>query len=43
MSDVTLSGILLWRRALSSEVARETTVEAGVAGGGPSSQWHRQA
>jgi hypothetical protein len=43
MGDVTLSGVLLGRRALSSEVARATTVEAGVAGGGSSSRWHRQA
>jgi hypothetical protein len=43
VSDVALSGILLQRRALSSEVARATTVEAGVAGGGPSGGWCRQA
>jgi hypothetical protein len=36
MSDVVLSDILLWRGALSSEVARATTTEAVVAGGGPS-------
>jgi hypothetical protein len=39
MSDVALSGILLWRGALPSEVARATTIEAGVAGGGPSGRW----
>jgi hypothetical protein len=38
-SDAALGGILLWRGALSSEVARATTVEASVAGGGPSGQW----
>jgi hypothetical protein len=43
MSDVALSGILLRRGALSSKVARATTVEAGVAGGGPSGRWYRQA
>jgi hypothetical protein len=31
MSDMVLSGVLLWRGALSSQVARVTTVEAGVA------------
>jgi hypothetical protein len=36
MSDVALSGILLRSGALSSEVTRATTVEAGVAGGGSS-------
>jgi hypothetical protein len=36
MSDVALRGILLWRGALLREVARATTVEAGVARGGPS-------
>jgi hypothetical protein len=36
MSDVALSGILLRSGALSSEVARATTIEAGVAGGGSS-------
>jgi hypothetical protein len=36
MSDVALSGILLWRGAILSEVAWATTVEAGVAGGGSS-------
>jgi hypothetical protein len=41
MSDVTLSGILLWRGALSSKVARAITVEAGVAGGGHSGRWYR--
>jgi hypothetical protein len=34
MSDMALSGILLWRGALSSEVARATTIEAGVARSG---------
>jgi hypothetical protein len=43
MSDMALSGILLRRGALPSEVARATTVEAGVAGGGSSGQWCRQA
>jgi hypothetical protein len=42
MSDMTLSGILLWHGALLSEVARATIVEAGVAGGGPSGRWCRQ-
>jgi hypothetical protein len=41
MSDVGLSGILLCRSALPSEVARVTTVEAGVAGDGPSGRWRR--
>jgi hypothetical protein len=36
MGDVALSGILLRRGALLSEVARATTVEADVAGGGSS-------
>jgi hypothetical protein len=36
MSDVALSGVLLWHGALSSEVARAATVETGVAGGGSS-------
>jgi hypothetical protein len=36
MSDVALSGILLRCGALSSEVARVTTIEAGVARGGSS-------
>jgi hypothetical protein len=43
MSDVALRGILLWRGALSSEVAQATTVEAGAAEGGPSSRGCRQA
>jgi hypothetical protein len=43
MSDVALSGILLWCGALSSEVAQVTTVEAGVARGGPSGRWCHQA
>jgi hypothetical protein len=42
MGDVALSGILLWHGALSSEVAKETTVEVGVARGGPSGQGCRQ-
>jgi hypothetical protein len=42
MSDMALSGILLWCGAVSSEVARATTVEAGVAGGGPTGRWCRQ-
>jgi hypothetical protein len=43
MGDVVLSGILLRRRALSSEVARATTGEAGVARGGSHGRWRRQA
>jgi hypothetical protein len=43
MSDVALSGLLLWRGALLSEVARVTTVEEGVAGGGSSGRWRRHA
>jgi hypothetical protein len=43
MSDVALSGILLWSGALPSEVAHATTIEAGVARGGSSDQWPRQA
>jgi hypothetical protein len=39
MGDVALSGVLLRRGALSSEVARMTTVEAGVVGGGSSDRW----
>jgi hypothetical protein len=38
---IALCGILLWRGALLNEVARATTVEAGVVGGGPSSRWCR--
>jgi hypothetical protein len=34
---------LLWHGVLSSEVARATTVEADVAGGGSSGWWRRQA
>jgi hypothetical protein len=34
MGDVALRGILLRCGALSSEVARAITIEAGVAGGG---------
>jgi hypothetical protein len=41
MGDVALSGVLLVRGALSSEMAQVTTVEAGVAGGGYTGQWHR--
>jgi hypothetical protein len=41
--DLALCGSLLRRGALSSEVAGATTVEAGVAGGGSSSRWCRQA
>jgi hypothetical protein len=36
MGDVALSGILLQRGALLSEVAQVTTVEASVVGGGSS-------
>jgi hypothetical protein len=36
MGDVALSGILLRRGALLSEVPRATPVEAGVARGGSS-------
>jgi hypothetical protein len=36
MGDVAMCGILLWHSALSSEVARATTVEASVVGGSPS-------
>jgi hypothetical protein len=43
VSDVALSSILLWCGALSSKVAHATTVEAGVAGGDSSDQWHGQA
>jgi hypothetical protein len=39
LSDVALSSILLRRGALSSEVARVTTVEAGVARGGSNGRW----
>jgi hypothetical protein len=41
MGDVALRGSLLQRGALSSKVARATTVEAGVAGGSSSSQGRR--
>jgi hypothetical protein len=41
MGDVALRGILLRHGALPSEVAQVTTVEAGVAEGGPSSRWCR--
>jgi hypothetical protein len=43
VSDVALSGIVLRHGALSSEVARVTTVEEGVAGGGSSCLWRRKA
>jgi hypothetical protein len=43
MGGVALSGVLFWRRALFSEVALVTIVEAGVAGGGSSGRWRRQA
>jgi hypothetical protein len=36
--DVALSGILLWRSALPSEVPRATTVEADVVRGSSSGQ-----
>jgi hypothetical protein len=39
---VALSGTVLWRRALSSEVAQVIIVEVGVAEGGSSDQWSRQ-
>jgi hypothetical protein len=42
MSDVALRDLLLWHGALSSEVARATTVEAGVAGCSPSGRGCRQ-
>jgi hypothetical protein len=42
MGDVAQSGIHLWRGALPSKVARMTTIEAGVAGGGPNGRWCRQ-
>jgi hypothetical protein len=42
MNDVALSGILLWRSALSSEVARVTTIKAGVTEGGPNGWWCKQ-
>jgi hypothetical protein len=43
MGDVALSGFLLGRGALSREVARAATVEAGMAEGGSSGRWRRQA
>jgi hypothetical protein len=43
MGDMALSGFLLRLGALSREVARATTVEAGMAGGGSSGRWYRQA
>jgi hypothetical protein len=42
MGDMALREILLWSSALSSEVVRATTVEAGVAGGGSHGSWRRQ-
>jgi hypothetical protein len=41
MDHLALSGILLRRGALPSKVARATTVEADVAGGGSSGQGRR--
>jgi hypothetical protein len=43
MGDVALSGVLLGRGALSREVVRVVTIEAGMAGGGSSGRWRRQA
>jgi hypothetical protein len=43
MGDVTLRGALLGRGALSCEVARLATVEAGMVRGGSSGLWSRQA
>jgi hypothetical protein len=43
MGDVALSDFLLWRGALSREVAQADTVEAGMAGGGSGGQRRRQA
>jgi hypothetical protein len=37
---VALSWVLLWSRALSSEVTGKAIVEAGV-GGGSHSRWYR--
>jgi hypothetical protein len=42
MGDVALSGVFLGRGALSREVARAATIEAGMAGGGSDGQWRRQ-
>jgi hypothetical protein len=42
MGDVALSGVLLGCGALSREVARAATIEAGRAGGGSSDRWRRQ-
>jgi hypothetical protein len=39
MTDMALSGVLLWSSALLGEVANTTTVEADVAGGGPNGRW----
>jgi hypothetical protein len=41
--DLALRGSLLWRSALSSEVAGATTVEVGVARGGSNGRWCRLA
>jgi hypothetical protein len=43
MTDVALGYVLLRCGALSSEVARATTVEVGVTGGGSRGWWCRQA
>jgi hypothetical protein len=43
MGGVSLSSVLLGRGALSREVARAATVEAGMDGGGSSGRWRRQA
>jgi hypothetical protein len=42
MTDMALSYVLLRRGALSSEVARVTTVEVGVSVGRSSGRWRRQ-
>jgi hypothetical protein len=39
MTDMALSGVLLWSGALLGEVANTTTVEADVAGGGSNGRW----
>jgi hypothetical protein len=43
VGDVVLHGSLLRCGALSSKVARATTVEADVTGGDPCGRWCRQA
>jgi hypothetical protein len=43
MIGMALSGVLLWRGALSSEVARAITVKEGVVGGDSNGRWRRQA